>query len=57
MPTESYCPDSPDHCHVVDFHSVTQADVDPSKMILDVICKACGRSGSFRIPKVSEIDW
>lgn len=57
MPTEFYCSETEDHKHVIDFHSVKQADVDPSKMIMDVNCKACGRSGAFRIPEVSEIDW
>lgn len=54
---ENYCPTTEDHRHVIDFHSVTQADVDPSELIMDVTCQACGTSGAFRIPEVSEIDW
>jgi len=54
---DAYCPNTEDHKHVIDFYSVAPADVDPSELIMDVSCKACGRSGAFRIPDVSEIDW
>lgn len=57
MPPDTYCTETTDRKHVIDFHSVTQADVEPSELIMDVTCKACGRNGSFRIPAVSEIDW
>lgn len=53
----NYCSSTDDHKHVIDFHSVTQADVEPSELIMDVSCAACGASGTFQIPEVSEIDW
>jgi len=55
MPPETYCSSTDDHKHVVDPFSVALAD--ESEEILDVSCKACGRSGAFRIPGVNEIDW
>lgn len=51
----NFCPDSPNHKHVIDFHSVTNGAMDPR--IIALTCEACGRSGAFRIPEVSEIDW
>ena len=57
MPDEYYCSETDDHKHVIDFHSITQADASCEGMIMDVTCKACGTSGAFRVPEVSEIDW
>lgn len=56
-PPVDHCSATDDHQHVINFNSVTQADVDSSELVMDVTCKACGRSGAFRIPEVSEIDW
>lgn len=62
MKPDTYCTGTADHKHVIDFHSVvvnsfTQVDADPSEMIMDVSCKACGQIGAFRIPSEAEIDW
>lgn len=51
---ESWCPNTDDHCHVLDGTSFVGAD--GATGIVDVQCKACGRSGSFQVND-REVNW